>query len=207
MRPIMESLEARSLLSATSPLTLIGDLSQLSTDAAALKAQFVQYGPTMRADLQALRADVRAAGVAGHGLMLAGLNGASARFYATTRADALRLIAADSAIARRGFMEALRLIAHPTSILLQAKVQADAAAFGTATSAVLNKLGNDGAALGAASAAALDAVGAAFAGNATVTADIAKIESDGSTFMTNLAAPLQAVQNDLSQFLTDLAAG
>ena len=207
MRPQMESLESRSLLSATLSLTLLADLSKLSTDAAALKAQYQQYAPTLRADMQALRTDVRAAGLAGHGLLLASLNAASLRFYAATKADAIRLIAVDSAVARRGFVDALRLIVYPNSVLLQAKVQADVAAFNTATNVVLTKLGTDGAALGAASAAALDAVGSAYAGNATIANDIAKIESDGSAFTTAAGPAVQVVQTDLSQFLTDLAAG
>jgi hypothetical protein len=207
MRPQMESLESRSLLSAASSLTLIADLSKLGTDAAALKAQFQQYAPTLRADLQMLRADVRAAGLAGHGLLLSSLNAASLRFYAVTKADAFRLIAVDSAAARRGFVDALRLMVHPNNVRLQAKVQADVTAFNTATNAVVNKLGADGAALSSASAAALGAIGAAYSGNATIAADIAKIQSDGSAFITGITPPLQAVQADLSQFLTDLTAG
>lgn len=207
MWPQMESLESRTLFSATLSLPLMADLATLGTDAAALKAQYQQYAPTLHADLQTLRADVRAAGLAGHGLLMAKLNATSLRFYAVTRAQTLRLMAVDAAVARRGFVDALRLLAHPNSVLLQTKVQADAAAFNTATNVVLAKLGAEGAALGAASAAALDAVGAAYAGNATIANDIAKIQSDGSAFMTAVGPDLQTVQTDLSKFLTDLAAG
>jgi hypothetical protein len=207
MQAFTESLESRTLFSAVPSLTLLADLTKLGTDASALKAEYQQYAPTLHADLQTLRADVKAAGVSGHGLLLGALNITSSRLFAATRAGTLRLIAVDGAVARRGFVDALRLIAHPDNVRIHAKVQADIAAFNTANNAVLTRLGSVGAALGAASAEALDALGAAYSGNATIANDITTLKADGSAFTTASGADLQTVQADLSQFLTDLAAG
>lgn len=206
MHPI-ETLESRTLFSMTPSPTIMADLSRLSADASAAEAQFQQYGPTLRADLQALRTDARAAGKPVGGVLLAGLNAASLRFFNVTRADALRLFVKDAVAGRVAFLDAIRLALHPGNAVLQAKLTTDVARFSTSTGVLVAKLGADGATLSAAAAAALGAVAAAYPGSAAVANDVAKLQSDGSAFLTALGPSLQAAQADLSQFFSDVAAG
>ena len=57
--PIVETLEPRTLFSATISQTLLTDWSNLTSDVMAGKVAFQEYGPTLQADLQTLRTDVK----------------------------------------------------------------------------------------------------------------------------------------------------
>lgn len=206
MSPV-EALESRTLFAASVSDTLLTNLSNLTSDITAARNTYEQYAPTLRADLQTLRTDVRDAGTPGGGLLVARLNAASLRFFNATRAGAVSLFAREGVAARVGLADALVLSIHPNSTRFQAKAATDLARYTASTAALVSKVGAIGATLSDASAAALDAVTAAYAGNTAVTNDIAKLQSDGSAFLSALGPSLQAAQTDLIQFLNDVAAG
>lgn len=205
--PLVEMLESRALFSATLSQTLQTDLSNLTADITAGKTDYQQYAPTLHADLLTLRAGVKAANQPADAPLLTKLTLASQRFFNTAHAEAIRLFSAVAVDARIGSADAILLSRHPGNTRVQAQVTASLTRLNTAATALLSKLGADGNTLSTASGIAAEALVAAYSGNNTVAIDVAALQSDGSTFLSNLGDSLGAVQNDLPQFLSDVVQG
>lgn len=203
----IETLEARTLFSATLSDTVVNDLSNLTSDIMSARTIYAQYAPTLHADLQTLRADAKLAGVRGGAALVARLSAASLRFFNATRAQALHVFATDAAAAHGGTVAALLLSLHPNNAPIQAAMTARLTRLNTLATAALTKLGEEGNTLSTASASALGAVSTAYSGNAAVVNDVSNLQSDGSAFLAALGPSLGAIENDVPQLLNDVITG
>jgi hypothetical protein len=202
----IEALEGRTLFSGALSQTVLTDLSNLTSDIMSAKTAYQQYAPTLHADLQTLRADAKAASQRG-GVLVAKLNAASLRFFNTTRAEALRVFVTDGVAARAGTEAALLLSTHPNNTRIQSALFGRLVGLNNRATAMLNKLGEAGNTLSTASASALGAVSTAYSGNANVSNDVSKLQSDGTAFLATVGPSLGAIQNDLPQLFTDVLGG
>jgi hypothetical protein len=204
---IVETLEPRTLFSATISQTLLSDWSNLTSDIMAGKVAFQEYGPTLQADLQTLRTDVKAVKQPAGVPLITKLNVASLRFLNTTRAETLNLFAVVARDALVGSVDSILLNRHPGNARVQAVVTASLTRFNTAATALLAKLGASGSTLSSNSASAAAALTGAYADSAAVVNDVTKLQSDGSAFLSSLGNTLSNVQTDFSLVMNDVLVG
>jgi len=201
----IEHLESRTLMSTTDFSAAGADFAKLLSDGQAAKASFLQYLPTLTADVAAVRTDLVGAG-ARNVTLSAKLHGAEVRAYLVLKAGVSALGVAEAGVARGTIADGVRLLAHPSNKVLQARVSSDLANFSTTGTIVLARFAGPAAAASAEAAADLDAISAANGSNTSLATHINAVKTDGAAFVSAMQANIQTLQADLTTLVNDISA-
>jgi hypothetical protein len=200
----IERLESRSLMSTTDFSAAGADFAKLLSDGQAAKASFLQYLPTLTADVAAVRTDLVGSGARNVALS-AKLHATEVRVYLVLKAGVSALGIAEAGVARRTIADGLRSLAHPTNKVLQARVSSDVANFSTIGTVVLARFAGPAAAASAEAAADLAAISAANGSNTSLATHINAVKTDGAAFVSAMQTNIQTLQADLTTLVNDIS--
>lgn len=203
MSRFIQSLEPRTLLSATvTKATLLADRAALLAEAKSARGGLTALVATLTHDTKTVQTDLKG-GPKTDATLLKTLRTDEGATKALVHKDLNALLGPSQALANRTIGQGLASMSH-SNATLQAKIAADLAQLATVTAAPLAKLSAD---LQAATVGAdLQAIGAANPANATLVADIAKLESDVSTAGGTLSTAATSFQTGVSTASSDVAA-
>jgi hypothetical protein len=202
MSRFVQSLEPRTLFSAT-PITketLLADRAAIIAQAKAAKASLAALNKALAADTKTVQTDSK--GSKANAPLLKTLKADEAKTRATVNKDLNALLGPTQGLANRSIGHGIALMAH-SNPALDAKIAADVAALAAATAVPLAKLEADlqAAAIGA----DVNALLTANLTDATLAADITKLESDVSAAVANLTTAATTFQSGVGTVATDVA--
>lgn len=201
----MEMLEGRTLLSA-SPVTIVGDETKLVTDAKAALGVFETSVATFRTDRATLIADVKALPrTKTNNALVLKLSKNELAAAAVITADGKKLIAVDEAAVRTAVLDGLKDYANPTAAN-NAKLATAIQNAENLAAKPLAKLEADLNSTAGTLNADLNALGAANPSATKLTSDIFAAEAAETAARGQLTAQVATIQGDLSTLVTDLNA-
>lgn len=206
MRPMIDVLESRTLLSVASGFS--SHNAQVLAGARVARAAVAGGTATLLADLRGVGADLQSLpNTPANRQMLTTLRADTQKLHTKLGADITATVNAAEPSARKLLGEGIAVLTHPTHLALQTQFLSDLNSLSDVLNAPGNTLASDAQAGRDQLLSDLNNLVAANQGNAALAADVQKIQADSQSIVDQVNTELQAVQNSFSSLIAALTGG